>query len=247
MKTFLDEISKKIISLNYQFEDIKIVVPNKRAISFFKKSLSNNLSKPQFSPEIISIEKFMEEMSGLKKIQRIDLLFYLYEIYKTDNIGDFNEFLRWANTALDDFDEIDFHLLNADDFFELGGLGGATLQEGNVMVSCLIAVNASGDIDFGEYPNMIRDGKFSIPKVNPFENTTIGVVATNAKLTKSECFLVSQSAHDGYARALFPAHTSADGDAVVVAATGQVPAEMSTIRSLTTLTVETAIRSITNE
>jgi len=118
LKTFLDEISKKIISLNYQFEDIKIVVPNKRAISFFKKSLSNNLSKPQFSPEIISIEKFMEEMSGLKKIQRIDLLFYLYEIYKTDNIGDFNEFLRWANTALDDFDEIDFHLLNADDFFE---------------------------------------------------------------------------------------------------------------------------------
>ena len=118
MKTFLDEISKKIISLNYQFEDIKIVVPNKRAISFFKKSLSNNLSKPQFSPEIINIEKFMEEMSGLKKIQRIDLLFYLYEICKTDNIGEFNEFLRWANTALDDFDEIDFHLLNADDFFE---------------------------------------------------------------------------------------------------------------------------------
>ncbi len=118
MKTFLDEISKKIISLNYQFEDIKIVVPNKRAISFFKKSLSNNLSKPQFSPEIISIEKFMEEMSGLKKIQRIDLLFHLYEICKIDNIGEFNEFLRWANTALDDFDEIDFHLLNADDFFE---------------------------------------------------------------------------------------------------------------------------------
>ncbi|MDG2146687.1 MAG: PD-(D/E)XK nuclease family protein [Flavobacteriaceae bacterium] len=122
MKTFLDEISKKIISLNYQFKDVKIVVPNKRAISFFKKSLSNNLSKPEFSPEIISIEDFMGEMSGLKKIQRIDLLFQFYEIYKTDNIGhkidDFNEFLRWANTALDDFDEIDFHLLNADDFFE---------------------------------------------------------------------------------------------------------------------------------
>ena len=87
MKTFLDEISKKIISLNYQFEDIKIVVPNKRAISFFKKSLSNNLSKPQFSPEIISIEKFMEEMSGLKKIQRIDLLFYLNEIVLKDSLS----------------------------------------------------------------------------------------------------------------------------------------------------------------
>ena len=133
------------------------------------------------------------------------------------------------------------------EFSELGGLGGATLREGDLIVSCLIAVNASGDIDFGEYPNKIRDGQFSIPKVNPFENTTIGVVATNAKLTKSECFLVSQSAHDGYARALFPAHTSGDGDAVVVAATGKVSTEMSTIRSLTTLTVETAIKSIANE
>ena len=133
------------------------------------------------------------------------------------------------------------------EFSELGGLGCSTLREGDLIVSCLIAVNASGDIDFGKYPDKIRDGQFSIPKVNPFENTTIGVVATNAKLTKSECFLASQSAHDGYARALFPAHTSGDGDAVVVAATGQVPAEMSTIRSLTTLTVEAAIKSITNE
>ena len=133
------------------------------------------------------------------------------------------------------------------EFSELGGLGGATLREGNLIVSCLIAVNASGDIDFGEYPDKIRDGHFSIPKLNPFENTTIGVVATNAKLDKPECFLVSQSAHDGYARALFPAHTSGDGDAVVVAATGQVRAEISTIRALTTLAVETAIKSVASE
>ena len=122
MKTFLDEISKKIVSLNYQFEDIKFVVPSKRAISFFKKSLSNNLSKPEFSPEIISIENFMEEMSGLKKIQRIDLLFHFYKIYRTNNISDkiddFNEFLRWANVALNDFDEMDFHLLNVNEFFD---------------------------------------------------------------------------------------------------------------------------------
>ena len=133
------------------------------------------------------------------------------------------------------------------EFFRTRGAWRCNASRGDLIVSCLIAVNASGDIDFGEYPNKIRDGQFSIPKVNPFENTTIGVVATNAKLTKSECFLVSQSAHDGYARALFPAHTSGDGDAVVVAATGKVPTEMSTIRSLTTLTVETAIKSIANE
>ncbi|GIS55785.1 MAG: hypothetical protein Ct9H90mP30_4700 [Actinomycetota bacterium] len=113
------------------------------------------------------------------------------------------------------------------EFSELGGLGCSTLREGDLIVSCLIAVNASGDFVFGKYPDKIRDGQFSIPKVNPFENTTIGVVATNAKLTKSECFPARQSAHDGYARALFPAHTSGDGDAVVGFSNGQVPAEMS--------------------
>ena len=114
MRTFLDEISKKIISSNHLFEDIKIIVPNRRAISFFKKSLSENLSEPRFSPEIINIEDFMEEMSGLKKIQRIELLFEFYEIYQkhniNDEIDDFNKFLRWANVILDDFNEMDFHL-----------------------------------------------------------------------------------------------------------------------------------------
>jgi L-aminopeptidase/D-esterase-like protein len=133
------------------------------------------------------------------------------------------------------------------EFSALGGLGGSTLREENLIVACLIAVNASGDIDFGEYPDKIRGQDFSFPKVNPFENTTIGVVATNAKLNKSDCFLISQSAHDGYARALFPAHTSGDGDAIVVAATGQVSAEISTVRSLATLTVEAAIKSVSDK
>ncbi|MEE3035537.1 MAG: PD-(D/E)XK nuclease family protein [Bacteroidota bacterium] len=122
MRTFLDEISKKIISSNNLFEDIKIIVPNRRAISFLKKSLSKNLSEPMFCPEIINIEDFMEEMSGLKKIQRIELLLEFYEIYQKhnsdDEIDDFNKFLRWANVVLDDFNEMDFHLLNVDEFFE---------------------------------------------------------------------------------------------------------------------------------
>ena len=59
----------------------------------------------------------------------------------------------------------------------------ATLREDDLIVSCLIAVNASGDIDHGEYPQKIRDGDLP-PKVNPFENTTIGVVVTNAKINK---------------------------------------------------------------
>ena len=54
----------------------------------------------------------------------------------------------------------------------------------------------------------------------PAENTTIGVVATNAVLTKVEALKVAQMAHDGYARAISPVHTPADGDTIFAVATG---------------------------
>ena len=53
------------------------------------------------------------------------------------------------------------------------------------------------------------------------QNTTLGVIATNALLTKTEATRVSQMAHDGYARALAPAHTPGDGDVIFTLATGE--------------------------
>ena len=132
------------------------------------------------------------------------------------------------------------------EFAQPGGLGGGVLSEGELIVACLIAVNASGDIDNGTTPSLIKEGNFVFPEALPFENTTIGVVATNAKMDKSACYLASQSAHDGYARALFPSHTSGDGDAVVFAATGEIEADLGTVRALTTLVVEAAIKSVAN-
>ena len=75
------------------------------------------------------------------------------------------------------------------------------------------------------------------------ENTTIGVAVTNARLSKVECHLAAQSGHDGFARALDPAHTAGDGDALVVAATGRVdaPGGPAIVRALTTYAVEAAI------
>ncbi len=131
-------------------------------------------------------------------------------------------------------------------FVQPGGLGGAILREGELIVACLVAVNASGDIDDGVTSELIKEENFVFPEILPFENTTIGVVATNANLDKNACFLASQSAHDGYARALFPSHTSGDGDAVVFAATGEIEADLNTVRALTTLVVESAIKSVAN-
>jgi len=59
----------------------------------------------------------------------------------------------------------------------------------------------------------------------PGENTTIGVVATNATLTKAEATKIAQMAHDGYARAISPVHTPGDGDTVFALATGTYAAD----------------------
>ncbi len=144
-----------------------------------------------------------------------------------------------------------------------GGLGGAVAHVGDLTVAALIAVNAVGDIDDGVTMAEILAGAFEPPKIEPFneeeaaapdlesviaggmgENTTIGVVATNAILTKAQCRLVAESAHDGFARALVPAHSIGDGDAVVAAATGLIEADLSTVRLLTVAVVEAAIRSV---
>lgn len=120
------------------------------------------------------------------------------------------------------------------------------------MVCALVAVNAAGDVDDGVTVASLLAGDFEPPEVGVFgagaaHNTTLGVVATNGRLTKAECHLVAQSAHDGYARALVPTHTAGDGDAVVAAATGQVDTSVATVRLAALAAVEHAIRSIRDE
>jgi L-aminopeptidase/D-esterase-like protein len=74
-------------------------------------------------------------------------------------------------------------------------------------------------------------------------NTTIGAVVTNAALDKAACLWVAQGAHDGLARALAPAHTTYDGDAMVAASTGAAEAHVDTVRSLAAWCVVQAIRA----
>ena len=122
-----------------------------------------------------------------------------------------------------------------------GGLATATERQGDLVVAALVAVNAFGDID-GTVPDADRLPGAD-PAGSPFTNTTIGVVATNARLDAMSCLQVAQSAHDGYARALLPAHTRFDGDAVVAASCGEVEADVEVVRLLAVRAVERAIRS----
>ncbi len=142
-----------------------------------------------------------------------------------------------------------------------GGLGGATLRVGEVVVSALIAVNAVGAVDDGTSvadpgpppappkpaaePGAEIDGGGALSPVDdPRGNTTIGVVATNAIVDKVGCRLLAESAHDGLARSLLPAHTAFDGDAVVACATGAVEADLRHVRVLAQQAVAAAVRSL---
>ncbi len=119
-----------------------------------------------------------------------------------------------------------------------GGLGTASCRlPSGVTVAALIAVNSLGSVidpvvgrpwevdlemagEFGEAGRR-RVALPAAPDAAPAANTTIGVVATDALLTKAEAQKVAQMAQDGLARAIRPAHTMFDGDTIFCMATGR--------------------------
>lgn len=130
-----------------------------------------------------------------------------------------------------------------------GGLVGAVRRHDDLVVAALVAVNALGDPIDGtragvEPADLVAAGWLGGEPPVPFGNTTIGTVVTNARLTKAECHLAAQSAHDGLARSLAPVHTASDGDAFVVAATGRVDAGVAAVRELVATVVADAVRGL---
>ena len=131
------------------------------------------------------------------------------------------------------------------------GIGTASERRDGLIVSALMAVNAYGDVVDasrpvgGELPEPDAEAVWPAPGASfgAMESTTIGMVVTNAALTKTGCFLVAQSGHDGLARSIEPAHTTVDGDALVAAAIGQVEAPVDLVRFLAARAVAEAVRS----
>lgn len=72
-------------------------------------------------------------------------------------------------------------------------------------------------------------------------NTTLGVVATNARLTKAQAKKLASMAHDGFARSMRPAHTMVDGDTIFALSVGDLEAEMNTLGALAARAVEEAV------
>ncbi|MNX57198.1 PD-(D/E)XK nuclease superfamily protein [compost metagenome] len=113
--SFLDSIASVLINdYSDKLSDTIVVLPNKRAKVFLVEALKNQVSTNIFSPEIISIEDFVQEIAGIRSIDPIELLFEFYEVYLsiTDkaNQQTFELFANWAKTLLQDFNEIDRYL-----------------------------------------------------------------------------------------------------------------------------------------
>lgn len=137
-----------------------------------------------------------------------------------------------------------------------GGLGTACIQEGDLLVGAVVAVNACGDIVdpqdnaviAGVRPN--ADSRDPLPADEALGraqesllrlNTTISCVITNARLTKAQATKVAQMAADGYAHAIRPCHTTQDGDALFVLSHGAMEAPLDTLGVLASQAVERAI------
>jgi L-aminopeptidase/D-esterase-like protein len=127
-----------------------------------------------------------------------------------------------------------------------GGIGRASRPVGAATVAAVVVVNAWGDVlgPDGE-PLFTGPSAGAVGASGLLQNTTVGVVLTNARLSKADCYLLAQSGHTGYARAIHPAHSRYDGDALVALATGEVTDEvdLDVLRAVATETVADAIRT----
>jgi len=155
------------------------------------------------------------------------------------------------------------------------GLGTASMDiGGGVIVGAIVAVNAWGDVvdpQTNEIIAGLRSGKVGplwVGGKNQFadtlammkkpvgrgvlglaarSNTVIGVVATNASLTKAQATKVAQMAHNGFARTIRPAHTMLDGDVIFALSTGSKKADVSTISAFAAeVMAEAIVRGVKN-
>jgi L-aminopeptidase/D-esterase-like protein len=124
-----------------------------------------------------------------------------------------------------------------------GGVGSASIEEGEVVVSALAVVNALGTVvDEEGAPIAENRNPGAEPRRWPGANTTLAVVATNAALSKERAQLLAQAGNEGISLAVTPAHTMWDGDTVFAIATGEVDAPQRDLEAMASRAVAEAIR-----
>jgi L-aminopeptidase/D-esterase-like protein len=128
-----------------------------------------------------------------------------------------------------------------------GGMGASGERRGALVVGALVAVNAFGGIvdEQGEPMTESPSAEDQPPLFGT--STTIGVIATNARLSKERAHLLALAGHEGIDSAIRPAHTIFDGDTVFSLATGEADAPQPELEELAERTMAEAIRRAVRE
>jgi len=119
MESFLKELARKI-NAEPKFEQLIFVFPNRRAALYFRKHLSEVITKPVFAPHLITIEDFIASFSSYQVPDKLELVHRLHGVYHQVMGGDkesFDKFYFWGEMLLRDFNEIDKYLVNAEQLF----------------------------------------------------------------------------------------------------------------------------------
>lgn len=119
MESFLKELARKV-NTEPQFEQLTFIFPNRRAALYFRKHLSEVISKPVFAPSLITIEDFIASFSNYQIPDKLELVHRLHGVYNQvvgSQSEPFDQFYFWGEMLLRDFNEIDKYLVNAEQLF----------------------------------------------------------------------------------------------------------------------------------
>ncbi|KJD33974.1 hypothetical protein PK35_04355 [Tamlana nanhaiensis] len=125
MTTFIFDVLSDLQKQAIDISNTTFILPSKRAGLFLKHQIPKVVGKTIFSPEIISIEEFVGNLSGLKTITNTELLFNFYTTYceltPEKQRDSFETFSKWAQILLQDFNEVDRYLIPQERIFNYLG------------------------------------------------------------------------------------------------------------------------------
>ena len=119
MPTFLAQVADHILQSEVYLGDCVIVIPNQRAKRFLNKELEKRINSASLLPEIFSIEEWIQSVTKYTDIDSISLFFDFYEVVqeKRKKKESFAQFLKWAPSILQDFNDLDLSLVSKSSFF----------------------------------------------------------------------------------------------------------------------------------
>src|SRR5690606_23092588 len=115
MRNFLKYTTRKILSDFNALHQLLLVFPNLRAALSFSKHLGDLIEKPQWMPEVKTIEEIFYSHAGKKPADQLTLIFELYHVYAGlhANPEPFDRFYYWGEIILKDFNDLDNFLVDA--------------------------------------------------------------------------------------------------------------------------------------